>query len=90
MIADKNCFACSTDEKPVSWIVIGVVVDASDLFMYFVISGSDGRLRDGDYTQLPPTPGDAHAWPCPIRSLLGHVACRYAHACAAEPTHQAS
>jgi hypothetical protein len=37
MIADKNCFACSTDGKPVSWIVIGVVVDASDLFMYFAI-----------------------------------------------------
>jgi len=52
MIANKNCFACSTDGKPVSWIVIGVVVDASDLFMYFVISGSDRRLWDGDYMCL--------------------------------------
>ena len=37
MIADRNCFACSTDGKPVSWIVIGVITDASDLFMYFGI-----------------------------------------------------
>src|SRR5262245_61287732 len=54
MIANKNSFAFSTEGKPVNWILISVVVDASDLFMYSDMSGSDLWLRDDDRTQLPP------------------------------------